>query len=152
MKKAKEYRQAAWENLRGKWGTMALATFVYTLIMVACGILSIIYIGSIAALLLTGAFLLGLAAMALKVCKNEEVHTGDLFCGFEQFGSSLALYLLGGGVIHDFALTMLIGVFVGTASSIYVSSAVLLALGDTEFYVHQQERPVYEKPGEHGIV
>ena len=30
--------------------------------------------------------------------------------------------------------------------------AVLLALGDTDFYVHQQERPVYEKPGEHGIV
>ena len=52
--------------------------------------------------------------------------------------ATLALYLLGGGVIHDFALTMLIGVFVGTASSIYVSSAVLLALGDTDFYVHQQ--------------
>ena len=68
------------------------------------------------------------------------------------FVATLALYLLGGGVIHDFALTMLIGVFVGTASSIYVSSAVLLALGDTDFYVHQQERPVYEKPGEHGIV
>ena len=45
------------------------------------------------------------------------------------FVATLALYLLGGGVIHDFALTMLIGVFVGTASSIYVSSAVLLALG-----------------------
>lgn len=68
------------------------------------------------------------------------------------FVATLSLYLLGGGVIHDFALTMLIGVFVGTASSIYVSSAVLLALGDTAFYVHQQERPVYEKPGEHGIV
>ena len=68
------------------------------------------------------------------------------------FVATLALYLLGGGVIHDFALTMLIGVFVGTASSIYVSSAVLLALGDTDFYMHQQERPVYEKPGEHGIV
>ena len=67
------------------------------------------------------------------------------------FVATLALYLLGGGVIHDFALTMLIGVFVGTASSIYVSSAVLLALGDTDFYVHQQERPVYEKPGEHGV-
>ena len=63
------------------------------------------------------------------------------------FVATLALYLLGGGVIHDFALTMLIGVFVGTASSIYV-----MALGDTDFYVHQQERPVYEKPGEHGIV
>ena len=31
------------------------------------------------------------------------------------FVATLALYLLGGGVIHDFALTMLIGVFVGTA-------------------------------------
>ena len=68
------------------------------------------------------------------------------------FIATLALYLLGGGVIHDFALTMLIGVFIGTASSIYVSSAVLLALGDTELYVRQQQKPEYEKPGEHGIV
>lgn len=66
--------------------------------------------------------------------------------------ATLALYILGGGVIHDFALTMLIGVFVGTASSIYISSALLLALGDTAFYVRQQERKEYEKPGEHGMV
>ena len=68
------------------------------------------------------------------------------------FLATLVLYLLGGGVIHDFALTMLIGVVVGTESSIYVSSAILLALGDTEFYVGRQQRQVYEKPGEHGMV
>ncbi|WP_308620127.1 protein translocase subunit SecF [uncultured Desulfovibrio sp.] len=68
------------------------------------------------------------------------------------FAATLSLFLLGGGVIHDFALTMLIGVFVGTASSIYVSSAILLALGDTDFYVHAQEKENYERPGEHGIV
>lgn len=68
------------------------------------------------------------------------------------FIATLSLYLLGGGVIHDFALTMLIGVFVGTFSSIYVSSAILLALGDTDFYVHAQEKEKYERPGEHGIV
>lgn len=68
------------------------------------------------------------------------------------FIATLTLYLLGGGVIHDFALTMLIGVVVGTFSSIYVSSAILLALGDTDFYVHAQEKEKYEKPGEHGIV
>lgn len=68
------------------------------------------------------------------------------------FAATLALFLLGGGVIHDFALTMLIGVVIGTFSSIYVSSAILLALGDTEFYVHAQEKEEYEKPGEHGIV
>lgn len=66
--------------------------------------------------------------------------------------ATLSLYLLGGGVIHDFALTMLIGVVVGTFSSIYVSSAILLALGDTDFYVKAQQKEEYEKPGEHGIV
>lgn len=68
------------------------------------------------------------------------------------FIATLALFLLGGGVIHDFALTMILGVIVGTFSSVYVSSAILLELGDTEFYVRSQERENYEKPGEHGIV
>jgi preprotein translocase subunit SecF len=36
----------------------------------------------------------------------------------------LALYLLGGIVIHDFAFAMLIGVVVGTYSSIFVASAL----------------------------
>lgn len=38
----------------------------------------------------------------------------------------LALYILGGGVIHDFAFAILIGVIVGTYSSIFVASPVLL--------------------------
>ncbi|MDR2076563.1 MAG: protein translocase subunit SecF [Desulfovibrio sp.] len=40
-----------------------------------------------------------------------------------------ALLLFGGGIIHDFALMMFIGVLVGTASSIFVASPVLLAFG-----------------------
>lgn len=68
------------------------------------------------------------------------------------FIATLSLFVLGGGVIHDFALTMLIGVVVGTFSSIYVSSAILLSLGDTDFYVRRQETEKYERPGEHGIV
>jgi len=38
----------------------------------------------------------------------------------------LALYLLGGIVIHDFAFAMLVGVGVGTYSSIFVASALAL--------------------------
>jgi preprotein translocase subunit SecF len=38
----------------------------------------------------------------------------------------LALALLGGGIIHDFALALLIGILVGTYSSIYVASPILL--------------------------
>jgi preprotein translocase subunit SecF len=38
-----------------------------------------------------------------------------------------ALYFFGGGIIHDFAFALLIGIFVGTYSSIYVASPILLA-------------------------
>ncbi|RLB16003.1 MAG: protein translocase subunit SecF, partial [Deltaproteobacteria bacterium] len=38
----------------------------------------------------------------------------------------LALFVLGGGVIHDFAFAMLVGIVVGTYSSIYVASPILL--------------------------
>ena len=37
-----------------------------------------------------------------------------------------ALYLLGGDVINDFAITLLFGIFVGTYSSIYIASPVVL--------------------------
>ncbi len=38
----------------------------------------------------------------------------------------LALFVLGGGVIHNFAFAMLVGVMVGTYSSIFVASPVLI--------------------------
>ncbi|WP_031483527.1 protein translocase subunit SecF [Maridesulfovibrio frigidus] len=41
----------------------------------------------------------------------------------------IALFVLGGGVIHDFALALLIGVGVGTYSSIFVASPILLGVG-----------------------
>ncbi len=37
-----------------------------------------------------------------------------------------ALYLFGGSVIHDFAFAMIIGVFVGTYSSIYIMSPIVV--------------------------
>lgn len=42
-----------------------------------------------------------------------------------------SLLLFGGGIIHDFALVMFIGVVVGTYSSIFVASPILLFFGDT---------------------
>lgn len=42
-----------------------------------------------------------------------------------------ALLLFGGGIIHDFALVMFIGVIVGTYSSIFVASPILLLFGGT---------------------
>ena len=39
----------------------------------------------------------------------------------------VTLFVMGGGIIHDFAFAMMIGVIVGTYSSVYVASPILLA-------------------------
>jgi len=41
----------------------------------------------------------------------------------------LALFFFGGELIHGFATALLVGIFIGTYSSIYVASAAALALG-----------------------
>jgi preprotein translocase subunit SecF len=38
-----------------------------------------------------------------------------------------ALFVLGGGIIHDFSFALLVGILIGTYSSIYVASPILLA-------------------------
>ena len=44
----------------------------------------------------------------------------------------MALFVLGGEIIHDFALALIVGVLIGTYSSIYVASPITLALGVTK--------------------
>ncbi|WPE17917.1 protein translocase subunit SecF [Candidatus Thioglobus autotrophicus] len=44
----------------------------------------------------------------------------------------LALFFLGGEIIHSFAMALLIGVLIGTYSSIYVASSMILAMGVTK--------------------
>jgi preprotein translocase subunit SecF len=39
----------------------------------------------------------------------------------------VALFVLGGGIIHDFSFALLVGILIGTYSSIYVASPILLA-------------------------
>jgi preprotein translocase subunit SecF len=45
----------------------------------------------------------------------------------------LALYLLGGAVIHNFAFALLIGITVGTYSSIFIASPILTLLEGKQF-------------------
>jgi preprotein translocase subunit SecF len=45
----------------------------------------------------------------------------------------LALFIFGGEIIHAFAFTLILGVVVGTYSSIYVASTTLLELGVSKF-------------------
>lgn len=39
----------------------------------------------------------------------------------------LALFTLGGGIIHDFAFALIVGILIGTYSSVFVASPILLA-------------------------
>jgi preprotein translocase subunit SecF len=56
----------------------------------------------------------------------NEVLSRTLVTSLTVFFTSLALFFFGGEVIHDFALAMILGVIVGTYSSIFVASPVVL--------------------------
>ena len=43
----------------------------------------------------------------------------------------VALFVLGGGIIHDFAFALIIGIIVGTYSSVYVASPILIVWQET---------------------
>lgn len=76
-----------------------------------------------------------------------------LMTSITTLAACLSLYLLGGSVINDFALTMLIGVIVGTYSSIFIASPIIMAFGDIDLYINQQKKDEdFEKPGAHGVV
>ncbi len=59
----------------------------------------------------------------------NEVLSRTIVTSLTVFLSSLALFLFGGEVIHDFALAMLCGVAIGTYSSVFVASPVVIVLG-----------------------
>ena len=71
-----------------------------------------------------------------------------ILTSFTVFLTVLALVFLGGKTINGFAIAMLIGVVVGTYSSIYVASAIALALGlnKEDLLVAQKESVLDELP------
>lgn len=120
MKRAKDFRNAAWKDMKGSWGTLALIYFLYTIILGALGavnglnalrivflsILSIV--ASVAVLLLSGPFNLGIHISALDVSRKQPVSVGSLFEGFGSFGDSLALYILNAIFIFLWSLLLVI--------------------------------------------
>lgn len=58
----------------------------------------------------------------------NETLSRTIITGSTTFMAIVALYLLGGQVVQGFSLAILVGIFVGTYSSIYVASAMVLAL------------------------
>jgi preprotein translocase subunit SecF len=59
----------------------------------------------------------------------NEVLSRTIVTSLTVFLVSLALFFFGGEVIHDFALAMLLGVMIGTYSSVFIASPVVILLG-----------------------
>ena len=56
----------------------------------------------------------------------NEVLSRTIITSLTVFMAAAALFFLGGEVIHDFALIILLGIIIGTYSSIFVASPILL--------------------------
>jgi preprotein translocase subunit SecF len=61
-----------------------------------------------------------------------------------------SLYWFGGTVIHDFAIALLVGIVIGTYSSIYIASTVVLAMGVSKADLMPPEKPDGEDVNEDG--
>lgn len=59
----------------------------------------------------------------------NETLSRTLMTSFLTFVTVLAMFIWGGEILHNFALALMVGIGVGTYSSIYVASAVALKLG-----------------------
>ncbi|MFA5352678.1 MAG: protein translocase subunit SecF [Thermodesulfovibrionales bacterium] len=59
----------------------------------------------------------------------NEVLSRTIITSFTTFLAALALFLFGGEVLHDFSLAMLMGIAIGTYSSIFVASPLVVLLG-----------------------
>ena len=80
----------------------------------------------------------------IEVCNASinQTMSRTIITGFTTLLVLFALFLLGGETIHGFAVALIVGVIVGTYSSIYVASAVTLSLG-----VSRQDLMPVEKEG-----
>ncbi len=105
MLKAKDFRARAWESLRGKWGTMAIITLIYSLILSASSGLSFIGVGVIVMLLVEGPLSLGYVMMSQKIIRGQDVEIGELFDGFKNFSKAFVLSLVNS--IYIFLWTLL---------------------------------------------
>ena len=57
-----------------------------------------------------------------------------------------ALYFIGGNLLHGFALALMIGIIVGTYSSIYVAGTITIALGLHRNHLVSQLKEVDDRP------
>lgn len=80
----------------------------------------------------------------------RRVFSRSLMTSVTSFLATLALFVFGGGVIHDLSFTFLVGIVTGTFSSIFIASPIFYwwHKGDRKHVEkHQDVKPTYEWTG-----
>jgi preprotein translocase SecF subunit len=83
-------------------------------------------------------------ALSLQSIMNRAINETlgrTILTGGTTVLSTLALYFLGGPVLHDFAFTILIGILVGTYSSIFIASPIVLWWSCWRGKKHRESQP-----------
>jgi len=88
----KELMHQARKTLSGKWGLAILACVIYMLVTGAIN--KHPGIGSAVSLVISGPLALGLAIFTLSFSRNTKAQVGQLFEGFNNFKTSLIVFLL----------------------------------------------------------
>jgi len=94
------------ESLKGKWG-LAIGVSVIYFLLVAGGQM-IPRVGWIGSLLITGPMILGLTVFFLALSRNQDAKLEQIFEGFNNFGNSLAAYLLISIFVFLWALLLIV--------------------------------------------
>ena len=85
-------KQTAKDSLRGKYGIAIGTTFVAVIILAVLQVIPVV--GSIGSIILTGAIEVGLAIVFLEIIRNWQCEFGDMFKGFNNFGTNCVAGIL----------------------------------------------------------
>ncbi|MFA7209751.1 MAG: DUF975 family protein [Parcubacteria group bacterium] len=94
------------ESLKGKWGLAIGASVVYCLLVT--GVQLVPRVGWIGSLLITGPMIFGVTVFFLALSRNQDAKLEQLFAGFNNFGNSLAAYLLISIFVFLWALLLIV--------------------------------------------
>lgn len=122
MQSTSSIMSSAHNSLKGRWGK---AILVYLIMIAISAVTSFIPLG---ALVVGGPLALGLAIFFMGYAKGEDMEIEDLFKGFNDFGRSLAVYIL-----------MLLIVVIGTL--FLIIPGIILSLGLSMTYFILAENP-----------
>lgn len=87
-----ELMRRARESLASRWGFGVGVMLLYYLVLVAANMVPAV--GQIANLVISGPMMVGFCFVFLMLARRREVTVGQLFQGFNRFGTALGTYLL----------------------------------------------------------